>query len=238
MSDGIIYLSNVRLSFPHLVEPHSASTIPNAKKSYQADFIMEETHPSWQEVMNRVGELAQAQWAEHAQAVLQQIYNDRRLRFFGKGAERVDKKTMQPYSGYAGMVYVSGKRDIQPQFIKVNGQPVDMANTMEIQQVARSLYGGCYVNAAIRPWAQDNTHGRGMRCELVAVQFLKDGEAFGAGTTDASGMFGAVQGGQSGQATPAGMPLPNAQPNVNEPDAGMPNAPFPAPKMPGFMGDE
>jgi hypothetical protein len=61
------------------------------------------------------------------------------------------------------------------------------------------MYGGCRVNVAVKPWLQENKHGRGIRADLVAVQFAGDDQAFGEGRTDASNMFGAVA------AAPAGM---------------------------------
>ena len=35
-----IFLTNVRLSFPHLAEPHAPGNNPNAVKKYSADFLM------------------------------------------------------------------------------------------------------------------------------------------------------------------------------------------------------
>lgn len=43
------------------------------------------------------------------------------------------------------------------------------------------IYGGCFVNAVIRPWFMNNKWGRKVNAGLVAVQFVKDGEAFGEG---------------------------------------------------------
>ena len=42
-------------------------------------------------------------------------------------------------------------------------------------------YAGCYVNAIIRLWAQDNSYGKRINASLEGVQFHKDGEPFGAG---------------------------------------------------------
>jgi hypothetical protein len=50
-------------------------------------------------------------------------------------------------------------------------------------------YSGCYVNGSVRLWAQDNKFGRRVNAQLRAVQFVRDGEAFGAGTVDASKEF-------------------------------------------------
>ena len=89
----------------------------------------------------------------------------------------------------------------------------DPANTMAYQAIARKMYGGCRVNAAIKIWVQKNKHGNGIRCDLVAVQFLRDDVPFGEGAVDVTGMFGQV--------------APQAGPSA----AGMQ-----APAMPGFMG--
>jgi hypothetical protein len=220
MSD-MIYLSKVRLSFPHLVEPHAAGGNPTAPKKYSADFIMDAEHPGYKEFMATYLRLAQGKWGEHANQVMQLIQSDRKLRCYGKGDEKIDKKSFQPYSGYAGKMFISANKIEPPQMIEQNGNPIDPANTMARQATARKLYGGCYVNAAIKPWVQENAHGRGIRCDLIAVQFAEDGEAFGEASVDASTMFGSVAG---GQATP--------QSSVD-----MPSSPFPGdPSMPSFLG--
>ena len=41
-------------------------------------------------------------------------------------------------------------------------------------------YSGCYVNAQVDVWAQFGTYTR-TNCTLLAVQFVKDGDAFGGG---------------------------------------------------------
>ena len=209
MSDEIIYLSNVRLSFPHLVEPRASTENPTAPKKYSADFILAQTDPGFQKFMQRYAEMAGAKWGEHAQQVMQIINTDRKLRCYGSGTEKIDKKTFKPYLGYDGMVFVAANTDRMPQMIGTDGKASDAGNTMAYQALARKLYGGCYVNAAVKPWLQENKHGRGVRCDLVAVQFFRDGEAFGEGSADASGMFGAVAGAAQAPAAPAFMmPLP------------------------------
>jgi len=204
MSD-IVYLSNVRLSFPHIAEPQRQINEMTGKErvSYNCELIMAPDHPAFAQFMAKVGELAMAKWTEHSSQVLQLIQSDRKLRCFGKGEEKVNKKTFQPYDGYAGNVYITAGRDSQPQVIQPDGSPIDPTNTMAYQQLARKMYGGCRVNAAVKPWMQDNKHGRGVRCDLVAVQFAGDDAPFGEGAVDASNMFGAVA-----QMTPMASPAP------------------------------
>lgn len=51
-------------------------------------------------------------------------------------------------------------------------------------------YAGCFVNATVRLFAFDHkTGGKGVSMSLRAVQFVKDGESFGAGPVDAEQEF-------------------------------------------------
>lgn len=43
------------------------------------------------------------------------------------------------------------------------------------------IYAGCYVNAIVSLWAQNNTWGRRINAQLDGVQFCRDGEPFGDG---------------------------------------------------------
>lgn len=214
----IIFLSNVRLSFPHLAEPQRQVNETTGKEriSYNAEFLMPQDHPGFQQFMKRYGDMALEKWKEHAQQVMQMVQNERKLRCFGKGEEKVNKKTFQPYDGYAGNVYLTAGRDQMPQMIQADGTPVDAANTMASQQLARKMYGGCRVNVAIKPWLQENSYGRGVRCDLIAVQFAGDDTPFGEGAVDASNLFGAVASAPAGMfgAAPqaAEMPAPGKMP--------------------------
>ena len=190
----MIYLSNVRLSFPALVEPRAPSSTPDAVKKYSADFILDQAHPGLAEFMKEYGRLAVEKWGENAQAVMQMVQADRKLRCYGSGSERINKKTFKVYDGYEGKYYIGANRVDAPQMIRPDGTSVEVSNTMEYQALARKLYGGCMVNAAINPWLQSNAFGNGIRCDLVAVQFLADAEPFGEGAADAAPMFGAVAG--------------------------------------------
>jgi hypothetical protein len=214
MSD-LIFLSNVRLSFPHLVEPQRKVSPETGKErvSYSGDFIMPPDHPGYKQFMAKVNSMALEKWKEHAGTVMTMINADRKLRCYGDGSQKVNSNTFQTYDGYGGQVFVTAGRDQPPQIIQPDGTPVDPTNTMAYQALTRKMYGGCRVNVAVKPWLQENKHGRGVRCDLVAVQFAGDDKAFGEGAVDASGMFGAVATAPAPApaffgGAPAGMPLP------------------------------
>jgi hypothetical protein len=50
-------------------------------------------------------------------------------------------------------------------------------------------YGGCYVNASVRLWVQDNAFGKRVNCALAAVQFAGEGKAFGDAPVDPENEF-------------------------------------------------
>jgi len=208
MSD-VIFLSNVRLSFPHLVKPQKRVSPETGKErlSYSADFIMPVDHAGFKQFMAKVNEMGLAKWKEHAAQVMQMIQADRKLRCFGDGNQKVNSKTFQPYDGYAGNAFITAGRDTPPQIIQADGTPIDQSNTMAYQALTRKMYGGCRVNVAVKPWLQENKHGRGVRADLVAIQFAGDDKAFGEGAVDVSGMFGAVAAAPAAPAAPS-MGLP------------------------------
>ena len=210
----IIYLSNVRLSFPHLAEPQRQVNEATGKEriSYNCEFIMPQDHAGFTQFIQRYGSMVLEKWKEHAQTIMGMIQNDRKLRCFGRGEEKINNKTFQPYDGYAGNVFITAGRDSQPQVIQADGQPIDPTNTMAYQQLTRKMYGGCRVNAAVKPWLQENKHGRGVRCDLIAIQFAGDDTPFGEGAVDASNLFGAVTGAAPAGFAPAGMPAAPAVP--------------------------
>ena len=205
----IIFISNARLSFPHIAEPQSKDQPDGSKRiSYNCELLTLPDHPGYKQFMQLYATMAAEKWKEHANTVMQMIHQDRKSRCYGSGNEKLSKKTYKPYDGYDGHMYITAGRDTPPQIIQADGKPIDPANTMAYQQLTRKMYGGCRVNAAIKPWLQDNSHGRGVRCDLIALQFAGDDVAFGdGGTVDVTGIFGAVAAPAGPSAAPA-MPVP------------------------------
>lgn len=230
-----IYINNVRLSFPHLKAPHAAK--PTAKAKYQVDLIIPPDHPAWVDIMTAVQAAALRKYGEQATAMLNLIQQDRQKRCWGSGNEKINRKTMAPFDGYAGMNYLAPKTETRIQLIKADAQPVDASNDMAYMAACDKFYGGCYVNAAVDIYASKENDG--IFAGLIALQFAKDGEPFGEAVTDASGMFKPVAAAPAGFSPAGGTAQPQAAPfgaAQTPADPGMPAAPFPAPGLPGFLG--
>ena len=180
------------------------------------DLIMAPNDAGFQKFMQTCQMMAKEKWKEHAPQAMQMIQADRKARCYGAGEEKVSKKTFQIHQGYAGNVFITARSERQPQIIGLDGKQIDPTNTMQIRAEASRIEGGIVVNAVVRPWLQQNAHGSGVRCDLIAIQFAKDdGTRFGGSAPDITGMFGAV----------AGAP---AMPGLAQP--AMPAAPFAAPQ--------
>jgi hypothetical protein len=54
-------------------------------------------------------------------------------------------------------------------------------------------YAGCFVNASVELWAQDNNFGKRINASLRGVQFFKDGDAFSGGGAASDDEFDSVE---------------------------------------------
>jgi hypothetical protein len=228
---GIIYLSNVRVGFADIAVPKPKTKMKDGQQItenvWSATFLMEPSHSGFVKFWEQYAKIAAEKWKQNAQAVMNMIQNDKKSRCYGDGNTSVNMTSLKPYAGFPNNYYITASKTSKPQIMDAEGLPVSPLNDIAWSDAARRIYRGCYVNAAIKPWLQDNVHGKGVRCELAAIQFSCDGEAL-AQDEDVSGMFGAVQGAALGGFSPAPGNVP-AAPFAPAPAPGMPAAPFAPP---------
>lgn len=206
-----IWIKRARLSFPDLAKPKTQTYKDGSTSTkYGATALMEPGSPDYAELGQLISKVAAEKWPADAAAVMQMINNDKKLRCYGPGEEKVSQKTFKPYEGYEGMVFLGGSSDTQPQLIGTDGQP--LPPTANLNQL---FNGGNYCSFIFNIWGQDNTHGKAIRCNLVAVQFLEEGESFGAPAIDATGVFQQVEGAPAAAAGAVGdSPMPGGMPGM------------------------
>lgn len=173
-------IRNARLSFPDLFEatqyrgqgPFNYGATLLGADDDGAQVSLDEGK-TWQPfktgIDKALDEVARGQWAAKAGAHLAGIKGNSQKCCF------VDGNT-KAYDGYSGKWALSAKR---PQD---KGRPlvIDEAKNI-VDPKSGKVYAGCYVNATVEVWAQDNSYGKGIRATLVGVQFAKAGDAFGGG---------------------------------------------------------
>ena len=77
------------------------------------------------------------------------------------------------YDGYAGCFSLKASTKKRPIVVNKDKTPL-------VEEDGKP-YGGCYVNATVDFWVQNNAYGKRVNSTLLAVQFFKDGEPFADG---------------------------------------------------------
>jgi len=153
-----ISLKNVRLSFPSLFRK---AVFSGEETKFEATFLMpKDTHD--------------ADYKKIKAAVAALIKSD--LKGAKLGPEKICLKDGDDieYDGYAGNWSIKASNNKRPLVIDRDRSPLTEDDDR--------LYAGCYVNATIELWAQNNQWGKRINANLLGVQFVKDGEPFSDGT--------------------------------------------------------
>ena len=173
-----VKLKAVRLSFPDLFEAKQYENSGPFK--YRASFLFAPNSDNHKELLKAMEAVAKETWNEKAKAILENANDDSKLRFITDG----NKKT---YDGYAGMCAISATRDKskgRPKIFVKNPYKTENGEKVEnlLDESMGRPYAGCYVNATVELWPQNNKFGKTIRATLLAVQFHDDGDSFGSGS--------------------------------------------------------
>lgn len=148
-----IKLSNVRLSFPSLFQ---RAEFNGEVGKFEATFLIEKGSKN----------------AEKIQAAVDAILKENKAKL---AADKICLKDgdLKDYDGYAGNLELKGTSNKRITVINRDKSPI-----VEDDDI---VYAGCYVNCVVDLWFMDNNFGKRVLCNLLGVQFSKEGEAFGAG---------------------------------------------------------
>lgn len=175
---AIVQLKNARLSFPDLFEAKQFEG--QGPFSYRAAFLQPEDQAVYLQQADRtwkattmakiIEAVASEAWKTKAPAISKTIEGNPQKICWYDGA-------LKDYDGYDGNHVLSASRG------QDKGRPLVLdTDKTPLTEKDGKPYAGCYVNATVEVWAQDNKYGKGIRATLRGVQFVKDGDAFSAGT--------------------------------------------------------
>ena len=170
-----VRLENVRLTFPNLFEAKQVNGQGDPK--FSASFLFPKSHPQKAEVERGLVEAAKAKWNDKYGEVLKALKAGDRLAMH-------DGDAKSDYDGYAGNFFVNASNKIRP--LVIDGARAPLVAT------DGKIYSGCYVNAIVELWAQDNQFGKRVNASLLGVQFLRDGERLAGGAVAAADDFEAI----------------------------------------------
>ena len=157
-----IKLNNVRLSFPSLFQK---ATFEGKETKFEATLLLDKKQ--------------HAETITEIQAAIKLAIKEK-LAGAKVGADKLCMKDgdESDYEGYAGTMSLKAANAKRPLVIDRDKTPLAESDNRP--------YSGCYVNAIIELWAQNNAYGKRINANLLAVQFYKDGQPFGDAGANAS----------------------------------------------------
>ena len=158
MSDNqdFIMLKDVRCSFPHLWK---RPIIKGDEGKFGAVFLLEKDR--------------HARLIETIETKISDVLKER-----NKGKELKSEKICLRDGDddgerpeYSGCMYLSSNCDTKPRVIG------SKASELVTDPEDDKIFAGCYTNAKVQIWWQDNSYGKRVNSQLVAIQYARDGEA-------------------------------------------------------------
>lgn len=163
-----IKLQSVRLSFPSLFQQAAFGGESTGK--YEATFILDKKEHA--QVISQIeAEIARLQKEE----IKAKVSSDKICLKDGDEMGRPE---------YEGKMTIKASTKKRPLVIDRDKSPITEDDNI--------IYAGCFVNAILTLWPQNNNFGKRVNAQLDGVQFVRDGEPFGDGgiSADAFDAFG------------------------------------------------
>ena len=171
-----IKLVNVRLAFPSLFHAKSFAGEDGKQSTpaYQATFLLQANDKQVAGLKAAMKTLAVEKWGAKGEAVFKTLEAQDKL-CLHNGDNKADM------DGFAGCWFVSSRAPTKPLVIDRDRSPLTAESGRP--------YGGCYVDARIDVYCQDNKFGKRINASLKGVQFRRDGDAFAGGAPAKEGDF-------------------------------------------------
>ena len=176
-----VMVTNARLAFPTLEKPEQFQG--QGKERYSSVLLIEPGSPSHEACLKAMRAAAAEKWGEaKAEAAVKGLTSTGKVAMYD-GDVKADS-----YDGFEGMIAISAHSQATAPPVLLDGQKNQLPRNTGV------IYPGCYVNASIEFWAQDNQFGKRINAQLRGVQFAKDGDSFSAARPADSDEFGVVEG--------------------------------------------
>lgn len=167
-----VQLKNVRLSFAAIYRPKGfggGRSEDNGEPKYSANFLIDPE--------TREGEVNIRKMEDAIDHVLDTTdWGGKTPKFKGDKLPLRDGDD-RDYDGYEGMMYVAASNGKKPRILDFDKLDVSEGDD-------GAPYSGCYVDAIVRVWGQNNKFGKRINASLEGIRFRDDGDAFGAAPLD------------------------------------------------------
>lgn len=149
-----IKMQNVRLSFPSLFQ--TAQFAGDDTGKYEATFVLDKVEHA--EVIKSI----ETQIANLSKELKSKLSSDK---ICLKDGDELDRPEFQ------GKMTIKASTKRRPLVVNRDKSPITEDDNI--------VYAGCYVNAIVTLWPQNNNFGKRINAQLDGVQFNRDGEPFG-----------------------------------------------------------
>lgn len=174
MGKEIVKLTTTRLSFPQLFRAKAFQK--DQEPTFSACFILDKAKDAKQiaGVKEAMAAVAKEKWGDKV---------PKGVKLCLRAGDEPGKEDVDGYGPEVMFISASSRKKI----------PVVNRDLTPLGEDDGKPYAGCFVNASLRLWAQDNEYGKRINAQLRAVQFVKDGEAFGEAPVDVEEEFEAME---------------------------------------------
>lgn len=166
-----VHMKDVRLSYPQLFKARAFGD-GDGEPAFSAEFLVSKDTKLGQKIIaaveDAIEEAKYKKWGDDPKK-WPKISKDKP--FFKDGD---DPDYERPET--EGHMIVSARNLKKPRVLGIDKEDLHESDGV--------IYAGCYVDAIVRVWAQDNKWGKRVNCSLEAVRFRRDGDAFGAAPID------------------------------------------------------
>jgi hypothetical protein len=170
-----VHLKDVRISFANIFEAKQVQGQGDAK--FSGSFLFPRTHPAVAVVVEAMTAAAKEKWGVKADEVIKALKAGDRLCLH-------DGDSKPDADAYPGNLFLNASNKTRPLVIGPQREPLVAADGKP--------YSGCYVNAIVEIWPQDNQFGKRINASLLGVQFLRDGTRLAGGGVAAADDFEAI----------------------------------------------
>lgn len=172
-----VKLNKVRIAFAQQLT-EAKPFEPGADPAFGSTFLIPEDSPLRKEIEKAMYALAAEKWNAKGKSIVDNILEvgDPKGGCYYPGR----RKSYDGFEGNMALVAKRYEKDGMPVLLDADkSQLWDAAKGKAATGKEGRIYSGCYVNATVDLWAQDNKYGKTIRCTLLGVQFHSDGDSFG-----------------------------------------------------------
>lgn len=174
-----VKLTDVRIAFcQSIFEPEQYQG--KGPFRHSATFLVEPSSANDKAILAAIETEAKAKWPKKWQAMLESMRGNSNKYCYQRG-------DLKEYDGFQGMMYIGTHRK------STDGRPliIDQQKNPLTEKDGKP-YAGCYVNCSFDIYAQDGEN-QGIRAGLIAIQFAREGDAFGGAAKSNGDEFDSIE---------------------------------------------